>query len=97
MTKSVKSFRKADRFHFGFCNACERYACGESADQIRSTPTKDVAGCYSETEINAVIAGIHAALAAVVDGEIDSAMQTAIEFGLSDDLRHDLRELVLDS
>lgn len=93
--KPSKAIRRANRFHFGFCNACERYACGESADQIRATPTKDVAGFVTQDDCYAVMAGVHAALAAVVDGEIDSALHTALEFGLSQGSRDGLREIVL--
>ncbi len=81
--KPSKAIRRADRFHFGFCNACERYACGHSADQIRATPTLDA---------YAVSAGVHAALAAIVDGELDGA---ALEFGLSEGSRAGLRDLAL--
>lgn len=92
-----KAIRRADRFHFGFCNACERYACGQSAEQIRATPTADLQGYVNQDDANAVTAGVHAALAAIVDGEIDAAMYTALEFGLSPASRIGLRELALDA
>lgn len=31
----------ADRFYFGWCNACERYACGQSSEEIMARPTID--------------------------------------------------------
>ncbi len=92
----TKSQRRADRFHFGFCNACERYACGESADQIRATPTLD-AVISSSDDAWYVNAGVYAALTAVVDGDIDSALNTAKGFGLNQSLRDGMRELVLDA
>ncbi len=87
--------RRADRFHFGFCNAAERYACGHSADQIRATPTADLQGYVSQDDCYAVMAGVHAALAAIVDGELDAALHTALEFGLSEGSRAGLGDLVL--
>lgn len=92
--KPSKAIRRAERFHFGFCNACERYACGESAEQLQAQPTKDAVGCSTD-DCYAVMAGVHAAIAALVDGEIDAAMHTALEFGLSQSSREGLRELVL--
>lgn len=92
MTHS-KANRRADRFHFGFCNAFERSAL-ESADQIRARPTKDVAGFVTQDDCYAVMAGVHSALAAI-DGELDSALHTAREFGLSLEARNGLRDMIL--
>lgn len=89
----AKQARRSDRFHFGFCNAFERLAL-ESADAIRATPTKDAAGCSTD-DCYAVMAGVHAAIAAVADGELDRAMHTAREFGLSQGSREGLRDMVL--
>lgn len=36
-----KQAMRAECFKFGFCNACERYACGESTSSIIATPTKE--------------------------------------------------------
>ena len=85
---------RADRFHFGFCNACERYACGESAEQIRATPTKNAA-ITTQAEAFAVTNGVHTALAAVVEGKIDAALKAAREIGLSAAVVDGLRDLVL--
>jgi len=85
---------RADRFHFGFCNACERYACGESSEQIRATPTKD-AVITTQAEAFAVTAGAQTALIALVDGEIELAMRRAHAVGLSAEVRAGLRDLVL--
>ncbi len=82
---------RSDRFHFGFCNAVERSAL-ESHDAIRSAPTKDAAITTAD-EAYAVMAGVHAALAALT-GDVDSAMHTALEFGLSQGSREGLRDLV---
>ncbi len=84
---------RANRFHFGFCNACERYACGESAEQLIASPTKD-AVCGADFELAAVMAGVHAAVSALA-GDIDVAMRSASEFGLSHGSREGLRDLVL--
>lgn len=89
----ARQARRSDRFHFGFCNACERYACGESAEQLLSTPTKD-AVCGAEYELYAVIAGVHAAVTAI-GGDIEGAMRSAAAFGLSQGSREGLRDLAL--
>lgn len=94
MTHS-KANRRADRFHFGFCNAFERSAL-ESADQIRARleTVQDVAGYVSQDDCYAVMAGVHSALAAI-NGELDSALHTALEFGLSLEARNGLRDMIL--
>lgn len=91
----MKQHVRADRFHFGFCNAFERSAL-ETADEIRATPTKDMAGDLSQDACYAVMAGVHACLAAL-DGEIDAAMHTALEFGLSQGSRAGLRGMIVSS
>ena len=83
---------RADRFHFGFCNAFERSAL-ETADEIRAQPTKDAA-ITTEFEARCVTAGVHAGLAAL-DGELEAALQSAVEFGLSQGSREGLREMIL--
>lgn len=86
--------RRSYLFHFGFCNACERYAVGVPAGAILGYPTKD-AVVTAEWEAHTVTAGVHSALSAIVDGEIESVLQTARSFGLSDKACQDLQELVL--
>ncbi len=91
--KPSRAIRRADRFHFGFCNACERYACGESVASLEAYPTRESV-VTSADEAYAVMAGVHAAIAAL-GGEVDAAMHTALEFGLSQGSREGLRDLVL--
>ncbi len=91
--KPSRAIRRADRFRFGFCNACERYACGESVASLEAYPTRESAVVTAD-DAYAVMAGVHAAIAAL-GGEVEAAMHTALEFGLSQGSREGLRELVL--
>lgn len=85
---------RADRFHFGFCNAFERSAL-ETRAEILATPTKD-AVITSEQHAHWVTAGVHACLTAL-DGDIDAAMRSAEAFGLSQGSRAGLRDMIVSS
>jgi hypothetical protein len=90
----MAQYERADRFHFGFCNAFERSAL-ETAEQIRATPTKDMAGALTADRLQWCTAGVYAALAAIFDGQVDAALECARVNGLSQGSVAGLRDMLL--
>lgn len=85
----------SDRFHFGWCNACERYACGQSSEEIVATPTKE-SSAVTEREARAVTAGVHAAIGVIAGEDRGQAGRIARQYGITEKAFADLFSLTLD-